>query len=330
VESHTDTVVNRVNLMNSLCVKPILSVSKVFIYLKDNTGPSGSNYDLYPNYQARWDSFKLANASVLDLQHLEMIYVCDEPTWNGVTYSELNTICTTIKNDYPNIPLATVEAYTMVNQIQVPTGIDLLGFDHYGIYDVSTDANYLAWLDTLEQKRSTPSQRIILVFDEEWNAGFWPSNFTPDSMETVLDNYYKLALNDTNVVALVGFTWPGIAPGWLGARSLPQHVIDKSVLYGQLIKANYNPCTSGIAGRPVNAPAIKIYPNPAGDELNFDVKGNTDELLLRIYNGRGQVIKESSLIHTMKLSASEYAPGIYYYQLSSREGVLGSGKFVKE
>lgn len=329
VNAHTDTIINRVNFMNSRCMKPILAISSVFIYLKDNTGPSGSNYDLFPNYQTRWDSFKLLNASVLNAAQIEMFYVCDEPTWNGVNFSELSTICNTVKADFPTIPLCFVEAYTMVNQIQVPTNVDIIGFDHYGIYDVSTDINYLAWLDTLESKRSTPNQKMLLVFDEEWNSGYWPGGWTPDSMETVLDNYYKLALADTNVIALVGFTWPGLAPGWLGARSLPQHVIDKSVLYGQMIKNNYDPCSTGISIK--ERAELKVYPNPTSGDLTFsfaNVERNND---IKIYNGFGQLVKEiNTSDQKITISTNEMPNGIYFYRIETGEKILASGKLIKE
>src|ERR1051326_8679233 len=139
----SDTIIGRVNLMNAHCMKPILSVSSVFVYLANSNGPSGSNYDLYPNYLARWNHFKTVNSSVLNSNKIEMIYVCDEPTWNGVTFGELDTICTTIHNDFPNIPLIFVEAFTEVANVQVPATVTWIGFDHYGIPDVSTDTTYL-------------------------------------------------------------------------------------------------------------------------------------------------------------------------------------------
>src|SRR5579872_2196756 len=33
VSSYTDTIINRVNLMNNHCVKPILATSSIFLYL---------------------------------------------------------------------------------------------------------------------------------------------------------------------------------------------------------------------------------------------------------------------------------------------------------
>ncbi len=328
----TDTIITRVNLMNSLCVKPILSVSNIFIYLANTSGPSGSNYDLYPNYQTRWDSFKLANASVLNAAQIEVFYICDEPTWNGVTFTELSTISSTIKADFPTIPQMFVEAYTEVNNVQIPTTVDWVGFDHYGIYDVSTDANYLAWLDTLESKFSTPNQKIWLVFDDEWNSGFWPSGWQPDTVKHVVQNYYNLAIADTNVIGMAGFTWPGLSAGWLGARSMPQNVINKTVQIGQLIKANYNPCTVGIKNTEVPKNEFYVFPNPANDKLNFNRSQNKEQVHLIIYGAVGNTILQREINEELNaVSLRDISEGMYFYRLTDRNGnILQSGKFIKE
>ena len=312
----TDNIISRVNLMNSHCMKPILSVSSVFVYLANSNGPSGSNYDLYPNYLARWNTFKTINASVLNSNQIEMIYVCDEPTWNGVTFGELDTICTTIHNDFPNIPLIFVEGWPTLSQLQIPATVTWVGFDHYGIENVSTDSTYLAWLDTLKSKRSTPAQKIMLVFDDEWNAGYWPSGWQPDTMEQVFEHYYDLALADTDVIGLAGFTWPGIAPGWLGARSLPQNVIDKTVQIGKMIKSNYDPCNLTAVEDALTSLSmtVNVYPNPSS-EGKFHIHGS--ELKTgKVYDVFGRLVETVSLEEGI-LNLNEPA-GIYFLELVNK------------
>jgi hypothetical protein len=330
VGNYTDTIINRVNLMNSLCVKPILSTSSIFIYLANTNGPSGSNYDLYPNYLARWNTFKTTNAAVLNSGQIEVFYVCDEPRWNGVTSGELDTICSLMKSDFPNIPLMFVEAYTEADSIHIPTTVDWVGFDHYGIYDVSTDSSYLSWLHAIEGRRSTPNQKIWLVFDDEWNSGFWPGGWQPDTMDHVIQHYYDLAIADTNVIGMAGFTWPGLSVGWLGARSMPQNVIDETVQIGQMIKANYNPCTTGIKSN--QKEKFKVYPNPASDKLNFISPQNNEATQLKIYNSIGKLIREISVSGELTtLSLSDLSAGLYFYQISERNGgLIETGKFIKE
>ena len=333
VNNYTDTMINRVNLMNAHCVKPIFAISSIFIYLANTNGPSGSNYDLYPNYLARWNTFKANNASILNSNKIEVFYICDEPTWNGVTFGELDTMCALVKADFPNIPIMFIEAYTEVANVQVPTTVDWIGFDHYGIYDPSTDANYLGWFNTLKSRRSTPSQKMFLVFDDEWNSGFWPGGWQPDTMKHVVQNYYNLACADTTIIGMAGFTWPGLSVGWLGARSMPQSVIDKTVQLGKLVKTNYSPCSSsGIENNAEEKKQIKIYPNPAADKLNIWLQQNKEITSVRIYNSIGEMVKTVMLSGDMTtISIADISPGLYYYQAGDRNGnTLNAGKFIKE
>ena len=302
--------------MNDLCVKPILSTSGMFVYLANSNAPSGSNYDLYPDYLTRWNTFKTTNASVLNSSQIEMIYVCDEPTWNGLTFGELDTICTTIKNDFPDIPLIFVEGWPTLSKVQVPTTVDWIGFDHYGIADVSTDTTYLAWLDTLKSKRSTPNQRIMLVFDNEWNSSFWPAGWQPDTMEQVFEHYYDLAMADTNIIGLAGFTWPGIAPGWLGARSLPQNVIDKTAQIGQLIKANYDPCNTTAIQESETKIQVKVYPNPSSG--NFIIERDVKFNRYTVVNMLGEKIYDKFIFgYPTEINLSGKPKGIYILELQN-------------
>src|ERR1051326_2852842 len=149
-------------------------------------------------------AFKNANASVLDSSKIGMIYVVDEPTWNGVTFGELDTVCTLLKNDLPGIPLIFVEAWPVLNSLQVPTSMDFIGFDRYGIYDVSTDTTFLNQLATLKSKRSVTDQKIFLVVDDQYTSGYASNGWSQDTMQYVVQHYYDLAVADTSIIGLAG------------------------------------------------------------------------------------------------------------------------------
>ena len=332
VENYTDTVIARVNLMNNSCVLPILATSHIFYYLKDANGPSGANYDLYSDYKARWTAFKANNASVLTAAKIGMFYIVDEPTWNGVTYPELDTVCALMKSDFPNIPITFIEAYTEVDSLKVPTTIDWFGFDRYGIADVSTDSTYLSELSITKSKRSTAKQKILLVADDQFMPGYPGQGWQPDTIGYVFQNYYNLAASDTNIIGIAAVTWPGLAPGWLGTRSLPKKVINKNVQIGKMIKKNFSPCSnSGINEQTAKA-EVKIYPIPVQDKLNILCPQNSGTIQIRICNTLGKLVGVQSInTDPSSVSVENLSPGIYFYQITSKDAsILSSGKFVKE
>jgi hypothetical protein len=330
VNDYTDTVIPRVNLMNAHCVVPILSTSSIFYYLANNNAPSGSNYDLYPNYLARWNAFKNANASVLDSSKIGMIYVVDEPTWNGVTFGELDTVCTLLKNDLPGIPLIFVEAWPVLNSLQVPTSMDFIGFDRYGIYDVSTDTTFLNELATLKSKRSATDQKIFLVVDDQYTSGYASNGWSQDTMQYVVQHYYDLAVADTSIIGLAGFTWPGLAVGWLGVRNMTQAVINKNVQIGKMIKANYNPCTFSAVHDVERQETVKIFPNPAPDILNIEMKTESSRKM-EIFNSLGSRVVVTYLLSDKdEIDLRKLPSGIYFYRITGENGTSFTGKIVKE
>lgn len=73
-----------------------------------------------------------------------------------------------------------------------------------------------------------------------------------------------------------------------------------------------------------------VYPNPAGDRINFEINpgGADTQLILRIFTSAGQLMDE----HTTKgepiqLNTVKYPTGIYYFQILNDTGLVDSGKF---
>lgn len=316
VSNYTDTIVSRVNTSYLSCMKPFISIQDIFYFVADANAPSGSNYNLYPDFIARWDTFKSINATV-DISKIEAFYVFDEPFWNGVTFQELDTVCSLIKMGLPTIPLFIVEAYPVVNSMEVPTTIDWIAFDEYGVFDVSADISYLNKLAIVKSKRSTPNQKLFLIFDDQFAPWYNPSlGWQPDTMVQVVQNYYNLAASDTDIIGLAGFTWPGIASDWLGARSLPQTVIDKTVEIGQMIKANYSPCiTTDINKVLQEKEYLTIYPNPNFGKFKLVFENTSHQNTnIEIVDVLGERVMKTNLPPnqiTIDVDISKYPTGIY-------------------
>jgi len=319
VYNYTDNIIARVNLMNAKCVKPFLSIQSICYYEVDTLAPSGHHFMLYPNFQARWNSFKTTNLSILDSSKIAAFYVADEPVWNGISFSELDTVCQMIKNDFPNIPIMFVEGYPVLSSLVIPTSVDWVGFDRYEIFDPTTSSIYLNDLDTLKSKRSTPNQKIFLIIDDQWLPFYSVAGFSPDTIRFMVQNYYNLAASDTSVIGLIGYLWAGGLddPGQLGVRDMPQSVIDKNVEIGMMIKANNSPCqNTGINENMYSKSDFLIVPNPATETLKISFRDNQKQQI-EIYNSTGQIVKEILIINNEMVNISDLPSGVYFIRLKN-------------
>ncbi|MBA3471221.1 MAG: hypothetical protein H0T53_16420 [Herpetosiphonaceae bacterium] len=239
VVSPTQTIVPRMQHLMDQELKTVLHVNEIFFIYAGVGGPSGALYDLRPDYQARWNDFVGTNQLTVNHAMVQAFYVGEEPTWNSITYAELKAATDLIKATIPQVPVLVIEAYPMVDSIQVPTSVDWLGFDHYFIPDPQHNVQFLNELDVLKAKRSTAAQKIVLVMDahyiQELHGDY--AGLTETGMKDVATSYFNLAASDRDVVALIGYAWPGgfDAPHAQGARQLPQSVRDEYARIGKLI-----------------------------------------------------------------------------------------------
>jgi hypothetical protein len=336
VYDYNDNIISRVNLMNSYCILPILHIQNMFYELVDNSAPSGENFDLISNFTSNWNTFKSTNSSVLNITKIAAFYIADEPFWNGMTFQDLDTVCKLIKTDYPDIPIMLIEAYGALSILQVPTKVDWLGFDEYGIFNPDIDQTFLADLALLKSKRSTPDQDVFLVIDDQWLPLYGNAGFTPDTIRFMVQNYYNLAASDPDIIGLIGYLWPGGLddPGQLGVRNMPQSVIDINVEIGQMIKANFSPCeTLGLSESAESHKLLEVFPNPASNTVTFLFENTSNHIVeLIIYNFQGQVVRNMNKINTntILLNMESYQSGLYFYTIKCNKKTIGQGKIIKE
>jgi hypothetical protein len=315
VFDYTDNVVSRVNYMNSLCVSPALYLHELFFQVIDNNAPSGNNYDLYPDYIARWNTFKTTNSSVLIPEKIGCFYIADEPFWNGITYTELEAVTSLVEGSHASIPKLMVEV--LMDSLVVPFDMDWVGFDRYGVFDPQIDPAFLQDLDTVKARLSNVNQKVILIIDDQWLPFYGVAGYAPDTMKYVVQNYYDLAASDTSIIGLLGYIWPGGLddPGQLGVRNLTQGVIDKNVEIGQLIKANYSPC-SALSSHELEQDALnlKVFPNPSNSTINVSFSFEPKGINLLIYSILGELMKIVQTTNNQELTIdlSDLSNGLYY------------------
>ncbi|WP_340065358.1 hypothetical protein [Ascidiimonas aurantiaca] len=223
-----DNITQRVQAFAGYELKAILHLNELFFELKDTNSASGSNYDLRTDYGQRWNEFKSINQSILNTNYIGAFYIGEEPTWNGITYLELNTLAQFLKAQIPNVPLMIIEAYPSLSNLQVPETVDWVGFDRYFIKDPNNNSEFQQDWKILKSKLSNPNQRIMVILDShyiDWAHGNF-GNIPLAQMNEVATNYYELAKSDERVIGILGYFWPNgfDIPESIGARGMPQNV----------------------------------------------------------------------------------------------------------
>ncbi len=207
-------------------LKALLDITLVLFEFTEGDAPSGSGqrYVLRADAQSAWDSFVATNADVLDADHVGAYYLVDEPIWNGATPADIEAATAIVERDAGEIPSVIVEAPGALEKAVFPEGVDWVGFDLYGVTNPVADPAYQSSLATLREQ-ARPEQRIVVVLDSQWLPVFGEIGIEQTELATIARNYYALATREANVVALIGYTWPGgIDADQLGARDLPPEV----------------------------------------------------------------------------------------------------------
>lgn len=239
VSGPTEDITPRLEYFGSLDLEAVIHVSYLLFEEVGTDSPSGVQYALKDDYQSTWNQW-VSNNNLAQLQsHIAAFYVGEEPTWMGIPFEELNEVSTFIKAQFPDVPILIIEAHSVLQDLQVPTAVDWIGFDHYFIKNPLTDTQFQEEWNLLKSKRSAPHQRIAVVMDShyiEWAHGYF-GNIAIDEMGEVAENYYQLAKNEPATVAILGYFWPNSFdfPESIGARGMPQSVKDQYVTMGKEI-----------------------------------------------------------------------------------------------
>jgi hypothetical protein len=185
------------------------------------------------------------------------------------------------------------------------------------VYEITPEhpnGYYTSWLVKVSPEGDSLWSRRYTYFDGEFVA---PEVF---DMKATPDGGYVLVgftVNQFNIV-----TNP-IVPAW----------IMKVDSFGCLIPGCHLP--NAVGEKEVAAPSLAIYPNPAGDFLNFQLRGAQamKNAAFRIVNMEGKVMQEmksANVQATVTVPAVGWPPGAYFLQCLEGGAVICSEKFVKQ
>lgn len=227
VTQPTDNIMDRVEYMNSLGVKPILHLNDMFFEQKSKGGGrSGVILGLRSDYKQRWDEFVIANNLLSNYSKIHSFYIGEEPAWNSIPEEEFKMACDYAKSTVSQVPIMLIEAYLAVDYLYAPSSVDYVGFDHYFLPSSTKSSKYLSEHQTMKL-RLLSHQKIFLVADTHWiKILHGSSGISRNDMDVIAREYYNFANTDTTIVGILGYFWPSgfDKKGSTGARELPKHV----------------------------------------------------------------------------------------------------------
>ncbi len=77
---------------------------------------------------------------------------------------------------------------------------------------------------------------------------------------------------------------------------------------------------------------MKTYPNPACDQVTFEIENmEMRDLILQVFDQQGKMLEEVSLENKIsRLDISDYTPATYLYRLTRHNEKVAGGFFIKE
>jgi hypothetical protein len=85
---------------------------------------------------------------------------------------------------------------------------------------------------------------------------------------------------------------------------------------------------------PLKANNVRVYPNPSGEDINFEVivtdNRSGNHYRLSIYDGQGRLVTDKNQqTNRMKIERGQLESGFYFYRLLDKQGnEIGAGKFI--
>ncbi len=297
VQQLADLDIQRIKEAALYGMKSIVMVNPVFFkYTFDNSGKL-INFELYPDYQRRWDLYSQKIKPFKD--DILGFYIIDEPYWCAIVsgmsfknvYDMIQTAALTVKRTFPNAKtLATIpitaddlkqETYlgyripaNALKEYAIPTSLDWIGIDYYykhvfnptlSQYKQIFNDKYIANL----MRYKTSSQKIYLV-PQAFSLLSNPVSET--ELVNLADFYYQYALTHKEIVGIFPFTYGS----FLGEGT--ENI--KGTEYMPLLKAKYQEIGRMIIGATNPTKKPETYNTPSTSE-NSDLQSLIPSYLIK-------------------------------------------------
>ncbi|MFG2820464.1 hypothetical protein ACGFX4_13640 [Kitasatospora sp. NPDC048365] len=250
-----------------------------------DTAPALSDKEegLNPNGLARLQALHDSVGSNLD--KVSVIYLIDEPYTNltewkdhpALSAQQVQQMVDWVRAVFPGklVQLTLDQPSVYQPTAVIPTGVDLVGFDHYcqGRAVIRTE------LTQLESKLTSPGQHVVL-FPESLVNGLWGCGAATDATLAAANAEYRaIAAADPRVVYLEGFRWLGPEH----PTSLPLTVRAQQAIGTGVVNATKTPAADSVGiYRPGSGTAASVFAeaNPDGSTIGSAAFGGAGDVPL--------------------------------------------------
>ena len=202
-----------------------------------------SKWRRFPDWRARLDEFAALHGAHLTAEDVAFFLVSSEVNDRCFDLAEVEEVAFAVRERFPAVPLAMIYGAThrpgdeLESQPPppfLPAIFDVVGLFAYEVFDVNdpfegrnVTASYYdpqrpenpstVYGDLLAKRH--PHQRVMLVFDANFNGRKQSLGWLPEDLATVARNYADFMAHRPEVTMMGGFTWQGLL-------ALPESVRD--------------------------------------------------------------------------------------------------------
>ncbi len=175
-------------------------------------------------------------------------------------------------------------------------------------------------MDTIAFPAISHGDPMIIVKIDSTGHAVWGDSFSGGG-----DDQSMLAIGKTGNIYLCGDYVPDANPFIIGSTTLTNNMTATESPF--LAKLHY-PLATGVSEITSNE-ELSIFPNPFENTISIRVKSSSlSEVTL--YDITSRKIKGQSFQDAVILNTEQLAKGIYFYEISSKNGITKNGKLIKE
>ncbi len=209
-----------------------------------------------------------------------------------------------------------IECFILIDDEFIPYSNEYYEYDPAGLTIINSGTIYNPEFVNLPYDPSTPQDRKDIIFID-------PSE-TIVSVKKLTDLEFANANSAFKIDSIHRFTYYANYLNQVG-----EQIYD----YGDKMYyfySDYDGPEASIAEIPFELNA-NLFPNPTSNYINISVSDQERlPLTFNLFNLNGNLIETRTVLNKERISTNHLSPGIYIYQLHSLEGLVKSGKVVKE